>query len=462
MAAPAPLPSSPLGQSAPRHSISKKRRKEASAAPPARLPPSKRERDVPSQPSLKGGSVAKASSCEPRAPSHGSSNAANSSESRVSDGAPILSFFWDLASVDSSKRVRAGDELLCALLRMQSSETEPSADLTYTIKRLVRGLASSRDAARQGFGAVLIEVLVAFSSLVRIEDVLDLMDATMQLHGAMDGNEERDMLFGRLFTCASVLRCSLLPDLSEDRKERIATRVSKELLFCFGKKTFLQEMAVSLISELISQLPPAETQRLVWPHVAPLLSPPIQDWSAHALFLALRLCRALPAATIAALLPHASPKAGTILHLANLPVLVAPLKAASVVHPRVHCVWGEVLSLVCGDRDAVVSTASGGEGGVPIADIEEKASVKSSKGKKKRKEAAAADTSVTESVQSIDESLLRAFWQHVVEEGLVPSTLERKYMAFMLLQQVVHPPSVHLQSTYFLRTRQLGSSVHYA
>eukprot|EP00966_Prymnesium_polylepis_P076285 1768157-Prymnesium_polylepis.1 len=61
-------------------------------------------------------------------------------DSPMSTEAPILSFFWDLASVDASKRVHAGDLLLQALTKSQGQKAEPSADLTYTVKRLVRGL----------------------------------------------------------------------------------------------------------------------------------------------------------------------------------------------------------------------------------------------------------------------------------------------------------------------------------
>ena len=347
--------------------------------------------------------------------------------SPMAESAPILSFFWDLASVDAAKRVHAGDLLLQALTKSQGSGTDASSDLTYTIKRLVRGLASSRDAARQGFGAVLIEVLITHASVVRIEDVLDLMDSTMQLQGSMDGQEERDMLFGRLFTCASVLRCKQLSSMLAERQSAVATRVSKELLFCFGKKTFLQEMAVVLLSELVDQLPPAEVQRLVWPHVAPLLASPVQEWSAHALFITLRLCRVLPHATMTALLPHAPLRSGTLLHAANLPLLVAPFKSASSVHPRLHCVWDEALGQICGASaatDAAATPAPAAADAGPGGDAKKK--------KKKKSEVAAAAAAEP----PVDDSLLRAFWQSVVEEGLVPSTLERKYMAFMLLQQV--------------------------
>ena len=81
-------------------------------------------------------------------------------------GAPLLSFFWDLAAVDVDKRVKAATSLVDVLQRAQhahnGAEGPTCPDLAYAVRRLVRGLASSRDGARQGFGAALIEVLATF------------------------------------------------------------------------------------------------------------------------------------------------------------------------------------------------------------------------------------------------------------------------------------------------------------
>ena len=365
----------------------------------------------------------------------------------MSASAAVLSLFWELASVDASKRQDAASSLVSSLAETQGDGDVACGDLTYTVRRLVRGLASSRDGARQGFGAALIEVLRTFAHVVELGPILAIMEEAMTLHGSMHGAEERDMLFGRLFTCASVLRCKQLASMPAERQSAVATRVCTELLFCFGKKTFLQEMAVVLLSELVDQLPPAEVQRLVWPQVAPLLAAPVQEWSAHALFIALRLCRVIPNATMAALLPHAALRSGTLLHAANLPLLVGPFKSASSVHPRLHCVWDEALGQLCGATDAAATPAAAAADGGAGGDAKKKK-------KKKKGEATAAEPAVAAEGGAaeggaVDENLLRAFWQGVVEEGLVPSTLERKYMAFMLLQQVRAAAPEHTADAFY-------------
>ena len=215
-------------------------------------------------------------------------------------GAPLLSFFWDLASVEADKRVTAAVSLISVLQQAQSEAATAGVactDLAYAIRRLVRGLASPRDGARQGFGAALVELLVTFPKEVALESVLTLMEESMQLQGSMKGPEERDMLFGRVFTCAAVIRSARLATLATKPRAALVERLVKELLFCLGKKTFLQaptltlsrtrtkktltltltlaltltltltlaqELGTVILCELLRQLPAAELQATAW------------------------------------------------------------------------------------------------------------------------------------------------------------------------------------------------------
>lgn len=70
----------------------------------------------------------------------------------------ILQYFWDLASVEETVRIAAATSLISALSQ-ESSETFKT-DMDYSVKRLIRGLASSRAGARQGFAVALTEVRI--------------------------------------------------------------------------------------------------------------------------------------------------------------------------------------------------------------------------------------------------------------------------------------------------------------
>lgn len=86
----------------------------------------------------------------------------------------FLQIFWDLAAVESKVRSQAS----LAVLRHLNSEASEQADssaigptLSYAIKRLVKGLASCRECARQGFALALTQV---WTSLVIALHVLSL------------------------------------------------------------------------------------------------------------------------------------------------------------------------------------------------------------------------------------------------------------------------------------------------
>lgn len=71
--------------------------------------------------------------------------------------------FWDLAVIDEKKRLKAAEILLNFVKgKQQTDKQTPTRELNYAIDRLVMGLASSRDAARQGFATALTQVCFLF------------------------------------------------------------------------------------------------------------------------------------------------------------------------------------------------------------------------------------------------------------------------------------------------------------
>ncbi|EOD16648.1 hypothetical protein EMIHUDRAFT_244839 [Emiliania huxleyi CCMP1516] len=210
--------------------------------------------------------------------------------------ATVLSYFWELASLDVDRRVKAASSLIAALNTAQSEFAATSAaggqplcpDLEYAVRRLVRGLASPRDGARQGFGAALIELCAALE-IVTPELILEQIESTLQLTGAAKGSEERDVLFGRLFACSALVRSHRVAALPAERQSATAARLSALLIAVGGAKAFLQEPAAAVTCELIRTLDPSVVEESVWPTVAPLLPGPLAGWSPHGLMLALAL-----------------------------------------------------------------------------------------------------------------------------------------------------------------------------
>ena len=68
----------------------------------------------------------------------------------------FLQYFWDLASIKKDTRVSASKALLQSLL--QEKDENQNRKLNYTTKRLIRGMGSARECARQGFSLAFTQV----------------------------------------------------------------------------------------------------------------------------------------------------------------------------------------------------------------------------------------------------------------------------------------------------------------
>ncbi|KAJ2993793.1 hypothetical protein HDV02_002069 [Globomyces sp. JEL0801] len=133
-----------------------------------------------------------------------------------------LNQYWDLASIDPIKRNNATLLLIQALTTIQSNFNNENSlindsnamaeslapEVQYALKRLLRGLASSRDAARQGFAVALTELLILLPNLAASLTLSLLHDLT-EKNGTKTGQEERELFFGRLFGYLAIAKAGV-------------------------------------------------------------------------------------------------------------------------------------------------------------------------------------------------------------------------------------------------------------
>ncbi|KAF9477373.1 hypothetical protein BDN70DRAFT_914180 [Pholiota conissans] len=150
-----------------------------------------------------------------------------------------LPLFWHLSSVLKKERIDASVKLVGALEQFQTQfaqkptpgtsgsddededEDEDATsksdgldllnaqDVSYSIRRLVRGLASSREQSRLGFAVALTELLSRIDTVTCSQITNLIIESTKHL-GSMTGQEERDVLFGQLFGIMSVVQSGLV------------------------------------------------------------------------------------------------------------------------------------------------------------------------------------------------------------------------------------------------------------
>ncbi|ADV20875.1 DNA-directed DNA polymerase, putative [Cryptococcus gattii WM276] len=82
-------------------------------------------------------------------------------------------------------------------------------DVVYSVKRLVRGLGSSRESSRLGFAVALTELLSRIPT-VTARQVFSLVIRNSQYSKNMKGSDERDMMFARLFGMTAIVQSQSL------------------------------------------------------------------------------------------------------------------------------------------------------------------------------------------------------------------------------------------------------------
>ncbi|KAJ2864005.1 DNA-directed DNA polymerase [Coemansia aciculifera] len=176
-----------------------------------------------------------------------------------------LDFYWGLASLDEDKRLDAATGLINVLCKFQAerpssqeqAQTEAdldricASDVTYAVKRLVKGLASPRDGARQGYSIALSELLSRINC-ISVKVILDLLWKYTMATKSMKGQEQRDMRFGRIFGLMALLQSGIVARPGTTSVE--IRKIVGELSAIGAKKSYLREIAYVTLASMVPML----------------------------------------------------------------------------------------------------------------------------------------------------------------------------------------------------------------
>ncbi|CAM6028277.1 unnamed protein product [Sphagnum balticum] len=371
--------------------------------------------------------------------------AGNSEMARLADSSsacpePVgMQIYWNLSSVNACVREAAAvalakelesdqqefeaggrqegaaEEVLGAVKDVDGALKGCAPSVRYAVRRLVRGLGSARESARQGF-ALALTTLMCTLPVIHGDAVMQLIESILEVTSAMKGQDARDGRLGRLFAYGALVRAErVIGDATTSGQQSIAKDITQNLLMLANKKIFLREPAMIVIIELVRQVPLDAFEASVC--AAPLF----QEWlqrepesqNADGLLLALKLHEKLPVIMRhSCLLLPSSGILQDIFQPSHLNRLVPCLMEASVSHPRVHSVWPVLLDLLLPES-------------VQSAQLEFKKSPKKSKKK-----------TIGPSCQKDLDTMkahLSTFWSTIVDGALLPSSHERKHLAMELV-----------------------------
>ena len=184
---------------------------------------------------------------------------------------PFLECFYALADVNSKIRHSATRDLVKHLVDNHASmgnnmgvDGQKSVDLKYAIKRLIRGLCSSRGAARQGFSLALSEVLRAFpeNNTISTLEMVSLIDNVRAKSRGMSGGkpsgqEERDYMFAGIFGCIALQQSGRLifkEDGADEDRSNATKRIVEILMSIAKKKKWIRQSCYEVLLSILNDL----------------------------------------------------------------------------------------------------------------------------------------------------------------------------------------------------------------
>ncbi|KAI8810771.1 DNA polymerase phi-domain-containing protein [Cladochytrium replicatum] len=343
----------------------------------------------------------------------------------------VMELYSDLASIDPSQRLKAANTLISVLTKFQQDfqkqsdvadspipestdailEQRCAHDVSYGLKRLVRGLPSSREGARQGFALALTELLRQLDFL-NVCVVVEMVMKYTEITGGMREQEVREMHFGRIFGCMAIIRAEMLTRESTTISD--VEQVATILLECTKAKSYLPEAGYSALIELVMQIRSNNAALLKVLNV--VLSEGVR--TVEELWFAV----SIQGVKIQFDLPSSNGwKKGTkLLHPVNKKYLVSILKESVTGNAKPHSVWKSILDILLQVPESSAANSKDSKTGI-ITFLE--------------------------------------FWKDAVDDALFSSSNERKYLGFQLFEYVL--PRISQDQIAFIFSDKLADCFTY-
>ncbi|KAJ8325707.1 DNA-directed DNA polymerase [Batrachochytrium dendrobatidis] len=269
-----------------------------------------------------------------------------------------LAHYSLLASLDAQKRLESAEQLMQLLVKFQSEMDAPNAernesassdlnscyatDVTYGLRRLLRGLSSSRDAARQGFSVALTELLSSLPML-EVSTVLKMLHDCTQENGNRTGQEEKELHLGRMFGYMAMCKSGMLSRKSTTLENVL--EIVTGLLKCATKKSYFSQAAYQVLIAILKEIQQTDLSKSVSEAMIRLvLNNGVTN--AQGLWFAIEAQHCAPSFDKWDEIMVGWKSKKIILHRKNKDLIVDILKNTTDSGPRVHSVWTTIINLL--------------------------------------------------------------------------------------------------------------------
>mmetsp|Transcript_8063 Transcript_8063/g.14784 ORF Transcript_8063/g.14784 Transcript_8063/m.14784 type:complete len:1289 (-) Transcript_8063:954-4820(-) len=257
----------------------------------------------------------------------------------------VLQVFWSLADVKKETRIEATRDFL----NIKSVLDVESSDHAYSVKRLVRGLTSSRGAARQGFSVALTQ-LIRNCPEIDVDQVLEQLNQVTEVNGSMKADVKRGYWIGRLFGYLSLVRSGRCSN------EKVLVGIIQGCLVLGKKKDWMREFSTEIICDILNLMNEGELTRTLdeVKNFGAFTEKTFKEISAWELSLLCTLdeCTLNKRKAQEAFHRHITfriPHVKAEEEGNSWEELVEPLRLASTTFPRLHSVWPKLVRIACAD-----------------------------------------------------------------------------------------------------------------
>lgn len=172
----------------------------------------------------------------------------------------ILDIFTVLAVAPKDKRINSVEDLINRLKEKQNDQTVACGEVEYSVKRLIKGLSSSRKWVRIGYPLALCQVLRQFPQM-KLANVLKMVEEYLDPSQADSLPEKSNFEIGKGYALACLIQSEFI---LQDKNE--ITNLVQKLLEFHSEKLYVQCVWNQNLPLLIRKLlKSGDFDEYVWP-----------------------------------------------------------------------------------------------------------------------------------------------------------------------------------------------------
>nr|CAD7452334.1 unnamed protein product [Timema tahoe] len=140
-------------------------------------------------------------------------------------------------------------------------ENGSSTEVEYVLKRLIRGMGSSRANSRNGFFSVLVALLSTVKSM-KVSDILNLVKKHLCITSNIGKTEEAEIYTGQILVFGALIRSGQFVSNATVEEQH---EVLSNLLVAGQQRSYLPIAVYAFLEELLLQINGDIFHKLVWP-----------------------------------------------------------------------------------------------------------------------------------------------------------------------------------------------------